>query len=115
MTKNETNQEKSTSLKSYLQELTAGGASPMPEHETWEAAMVRMAAASEPAEIDEETYFWFLEVLPPRFMAGSYFGFAEGAEPIRLFWKRNGRYYVRSLDWTQTKNLCRLANTPVYE
>ena len=35
-------------------ELTAGEATPLPENETWEAAMERMTAASEPAEIDEE-------------------------------------------------------------
>jgi hypothetical protein len=114
MTTNETTQENTMNLKSYLQELTAGEATPLPENETWEATMERMTAATEPAEIDEDTYFWFLEVLPPRFMAGSYFGFAEGAEPIRLFWKRSGRYFVRSLDWTQTKCLSRLTNSPVY-
>ena len=67
-----------------------------------------------PAEIDEETYFWFLEALPPGFMQGSCFCFAEGTEPFRLFWQRNGRYFVRSLDWHQTQSFCRLAGIPVY-
>jgi hypothetical protein len=115
MMTNETKQDNTAALKSYLQELTAGEAVPMPKNEPWEAAMERIHAATGPAEIDEETYFWFLEVLPPRFMAGSYFCFAEGMEPFRLFWKRNGRHFVRQLDWTQTKALCRLANTPVYQ
>ncbi len=114
MTTNETKQEDAASLKSYLQELTAGEATPKPENETWEAVMERITAASKPAEIDEETYFWFLEVLPPRFMNGSFFCFAEGMEPFRLFWMHGGRYFVRQLNWTQTKTFCRLANTSVY-
>ena len=113
MMTNETKQDNMTGLKSYLQELTAGEAAPMPENETWEAAMERIKAASGPAEINEKTYFWFLGVLPPRFMAGSHFCFAEGMEPFRLFWQTNDRYFARQLDWTQTKTFCRLAKTPV--
>ena len=115
MTTNETKRDNPTALQSYLQDLTAGETTPLPESETWEAAIARMTAASEPAEIDRKSYFWFLEVLPPRVMAGSCFCFAEGMEPFRLFWTRNGRYFVRSLDWKQTKTLCRLAKILVYE
>jgi len=53
--------------------------------------------------------------LPPRIMTGSCFCFAEGLEPFRLFWKSDGRYFVRQLDWTQTRTVSRLAKTPVYE
>ncbi len=52
-------------------------------------------------ECDEEMYFYWLEVLPPIFMGGQInflpgheghamhvdFGFAEGAEPITVFWR----------------------------
>jgi len=48
-------------------------------------------------------------------MAGNCFRFAEGMEPFRLFCTRNGRYFVRSLDWKQTKSPCRLAKILVYE
>jgi hypothetical protein len=30
-------------------------------------------------------------------------------EPFWLFWERDGRYFVRCLDWPQTRNFCRLA------
>ncbi len=98
----------------YLQELTAGEVAPMPESETWEATMERMAAAVAPAEINEKTYFYFIGVLPPRLMADNCFCFAEGAEPFRLFWERNGRYFVRSLDWDQTRILCRRFGAAAY-
>ena len=115
MTTNESKQDNPTSISTYIRELTAGDAMPRPENEAWEAMMTRIQFASGPAEIDEETYWWFLEVLPPRFMQGSSFCFAEGMEPFRLFWQRNGRYFVRSLDWQQTKSFCRLAGIPVYQ
>lgn len=115
MTTNETKQHNRTSLKSYLEELAAGEAVPRLENETWEAMMDRISGYRGLSEIDEEAYFWFLEVLPPRIMTGSFFCFAEGLEPFRLFWKCDGRYFVRQLDWTQTRTVCRLAKTPVCE
>ncbi|MCC7086545.1 MAG: hypothetical protein IT427_16220 [Pirellulales bacterium] len=114
MMTNETKQDNRATLKCFLQGLTAGETVPMPVNEPWEAAMERIQRATGPAEIDERIYFWFLEVLPPRFMDGNYFCFAEGMEPFRLFWKSNGQYFARQLDWRETKALCRLANTPVY-
>jgi hypothetical protein len=46
------------------------------------------------AEIDEPTFMYWLEVLPPVFMRGKvrengrvyFFGFAEGYEPVKGFW-----------------------------
>ena len=115
MTTNETKQDNTSSLKTYFRELTAGKAIPKRENEGWETIMNRIESASGPAEIDEETYWWFIEILPPRFMRENYFCFAEGMEPFRLFWQRNNRYFVRSLDWHQTRNFCRLAGIPVYQ
>jgi hypothetical protein len=45
--------------------------------------MNRIESASGPVEIDEKTYWYFLETLPPRFMRENYFCFAEGSEAIR--------------------------------
>ena len=115
MTTNETNQDKTASLSTYFRELTAGEAIPRPENEGWEAMMNRIQSASGPAEIDEKTYWYFLGVLPPRFMQENYFCFAEGSEPYRLFWERDGRYFARQLDWQQTKNFGRLASIRVYQ
>jgi len=53
--------------------------------------MARISGYRGLSEIDEEAYFWFLEVLPPRIMTGSFFCFAEGMEPFRLFWKSDGQ------------------------
>ena len=115
MTTNELKQDDTTSLEDYFLELTTGEIVPRPENETWEAAIERMKSSSGPAEIEEKTYFYFLGVLSPRYMYGSYFCFAEGMEPFQLFWERNGRYFVRTLDWHQTRIICRLADIPVYE
>jgi hypothetical protein len=115
MTTNETTLKTTASLNAYLAELTGGQPTPRPDNESWQAMLERIASASGPCEIDEETYFWFLEVLPPRFMQGSCFCFAEGIEPFRLFWRRNGRHFVRSLDWQQTRILCRLAGIRAYD
>ena len=84
MTTNETKQHNRTSLKPYLEELAAGEAVPRLENETWEAMMARISGYRGLSEIDEEAYFWFLEVLPPRIMTGSFFCFAEGMESESL-------------------------------
>ena len=115
MTTNETKQDNLTSLSTYFHELTAGQAIPRPENEAWEATMRRIESASRPAEIDAETYWWFLGALPPRFMQANYFCFAEGMEPFQLFWERDGRYFARQLNWQQTKNFCRLAGIRAYQ
>lgn len=64
------------------------------------------------AEVDEETYFFFLEVLPPHFMAGTSFGFAEGATGYTLFWRRGGSHYARQLTWDETVDLARTLGIP---
>ena len=43
--------------------------------------------------ITEEIYFWFLDLLPPRWMSGADFVFAEGGNTLRLFWQERGGYY----------------------
>ena len=97
-------------LAGCFRELSEGEAVPIPEGgETWRAMLRRTRAEGRIAEVDEETYWYFLEVLPPRYMDESFFCFAEGMEPLRLFWQRGCRYYVRRLSWKQTHNLCDLA------
>lgn len=65
------------------------------------------------AEVTEEDYFSYLEMLPPHFMDGSFFCFAEGAEPYLLFWRSGPRYYARQLTWEETKRLAELAGIPL--
>ncbi|HUU95645.1 MAG TPA: hypothetical protein VM487_07885 [Phycisphaerae bacterium] len=97
-------------LAGCFRELSEGEAVPIPEGgETWRDMFDRIDAEKRIAEVDEETYWYFLEVLPPRYMDESFFCFAEGMEPLRLFWQRGCRYYVRRLNWKQTHKLCDLA------
>ncbi|MBI1826052.1 MAG: hypothetical protein HY287_02470 [Planctomycetes bacterium] len=64
-------------------------------------------------EIDEETYWWFLEVLPPHYFDGWDFCFAEGFMPYLFFFVRRGRYYVRQLTNDETHRFCQLGNIPL--
>ena len=64
-------------------------------------------------EVDEETYFYYLEVLPPQLMLGGCFGFAEGASPYVLFWRRGGRFFVRQLTMGETADLATRAGIPL--
>ena len=82
---------------------------PRPEGEEWQALIRRLSVPGKVAVIDEETYLYFLEVLPPKFMKGDLFAFAEGAEELRLFWRRRGQFFCRQLTWDETKTFCRLA------
>ena len=63
-------------------------------------------------EIHKDTYWWFLEVLPPKYFDGSLFAFAEGMEPLRLFWVRRRRYFCRVLSWAETRVFCAFADIP---
>lgn len=75
----------------------------------WNEAIEAMNSG-EQIEVDEEFYWYFLEVLPPIFM-NKYleqfrrrvdFGFAEGYEKVKVFWKEgNGehtRYFCQKID-----------------
>ena len=82
---------------------------PRPPDEDWAALMSRIAQAGVACAIDEETYWYFLEVLPPKYQRGSLFAFAEGAEAFRIFWQTGDAYFCRQLTWDETTDFCRLA------
>ncbi len=57
-------------------------------------------------QIDEEMFYYWLEVLPPAFMQRETtlidgtrkwvaFGFAEGAERITAFWGKGGEFFAQ--------------------
>ena len=72
--------------------------------------IARISTPGKIAEIDRQTFMYFLEVLPPKFQNDGLFAFAEGAEELRLFWRDDdNRYWVRHLTWTETQTFCRLA------
>ena len=64
-------------------------------------------------EVEEETYFYYLEVLPPQFMDVRCFCFAEGAESYLLFWRRDDRYFARQLTMAETAATAKLAGIPL--
>src|SRR5438552_10877859 len=84
---------------------------PRPDNEEWKSMIGRISVPGTIAEIDEGAFWYFLEVLPPKFQRGSVFAFAEGAEPLRLFWQKSDHYFCRQLTWDETKAFCRLSGT----
>ena len=86
---------------------------PQPPGENWAAMIDRIHRTGLIHEVDEETYNWFLECLPPKWQSGGCYTFAEGAEPLKLFWRRDGRFFVRPLTDQETNEFCRLARIPV--
>lgn len=90
-------------LHDFLAGLTAGKSQPLPAGEAWAPMIERITTPGAIQEIAEETWDYFLDVLPPHWMARGAFTFAEGAEPWRLFWRRNGRFFCRQLTWDETR------------
>lgn len=86
---------------------------PRPDNEEWQGLIGRISVSGRIAEIDEETWSYFLDVLPPKFQRGNLFAFAEGAEAIRLFWQQGQRFFCRPLTWDETKQFCSLARIPL--
>lgn len=72
--------------------------------ENW-AEMINAMHSGAVIEIGEDVFYYFLEVLPPVYMARVMdiggqrrrvlFGFAEGSEPITAFWSEGLRTHQR--------------------
>ena len=82
---------------------------PRPVGEEWSALIARISKSDQIAAIDEETFWYFLEVLPPKYQRANLFAFCEGAESLRLFWQQGDAYFCRQLTWDETQEFCRLA------
>src|SRR5438876_1048900 len=97
-------------LKHFLSHLRVAERVALPPSEEWKEHVERISIPGRIAEVTEEHYDYWLEVLPPKYMSGSLFAFAEGAEALRLFWQdADGRYWMRQLTWEETTTFCRLA------
>lgn len=96
-------------LSQLLGRLTRGPASPIPADEDWPELIERITTPGVVREVVADTWEYFLDVLPPRWMGSGGFAFAEGVEPLRLFWRRAGKFYCRQLSWDETQQLLRLA------
>lgn len=97
------------SLAEFIAFLRQSEIVPRPDREEWKAMIARISVTGAVAAIDEETFFYFLEVRPPKFQQGSLFVFAEGAEPLRVFWRKGDAHFCRPLTWDETQEFCRLA------
>ncbi len=97
------------SLRAFVAALRAGPIVPRPPNEEWSAMIERTREPEHVCEINEETYDWFLECLPPKYQNGGLFAFAEGSEAIRLFWQIRDSFFCRQLTRTETVEFCRLA------
>src|SRR5579872_503612 len=95
-------------FQSFLSRLSVAEYTPRPDNEGWNAMIARISNPGTLADIDEETYDYFLNVLPPKQRLGAAYAFAEGAEPLRLFWRSGRRYLCRQLTWDETRDFCRL-------
>jgi hypothetical protein len=105
-------------LSEFLAQLKRGEPTPLPKCEEWNAMIARISVPGSIAEVTGETYDYFLEVLPPRWMGmGAGFAFGEGDEAIRIFWTANtsvGRlYFCRQLNAAENVQFCRLARIGV--
>ena len=66
-------------------------------------------------EIDETKYFEYLDLLPPRYMAGDLFAFGEGAGNFILFWMEDRRYFTHQLSVEDTETFCRLTRVALHQ
>ena len=103
-----------TTLGEFIARLKQGDPVPRPDPEGWSAMIARTTLFGRVCEVAGETYDYFLDVLPPRWMGDGGYAFGEGSDPLRLFWAANtpyGRlYFCRQLDESETRQFCRLAN-----
>src|SRR4051812_6197610 len=97
-----------SSLTAFIRYLKVGPASPLPVKEEWSDMIRRTTAPGAACQVTEETYDYFLDVLPPRWMGREGFAFGEGFDNLRLFWKEAGGMFVsRQLTAEENVTFCR--------
>jgi hypothetical protein len=112
-----------TTLREYIAQLKLAPAVSAPPSENWKEHVECISVSDRVYEVSEEDYFYWLEVLPPKWMRGSSFCFGEGYDPFRLFWVDRGgprwcpgcprhRHCCRQLTDEETDTFCRLAGIP---
>jgi hypothetical protein len=99
-----------TSLTAFLHYLKVGPAAPLPAKEGWSDLIRRTTTPGAACQVTEETYDYFLDVLPPRWMGREGFAFGEGCDHLRLFWQGpGGTFFSRQLTAEENVTFCRLA------
>jgi hypothetical protein len=101
---------KTASRTEIFNELHSGNVAFTATAETSWEDKIHMMDSRQIVEITEEDYYYWLELLPPKLMARGFFCFAEGQEPLTIFWAaaREGRkpYLCRRMTWDQTFRFC---------
>lgn len=100
-------------LGDFVAQLKQAETVPRPATEEWAALIQRISVPAVIAEIDEDTYDYFLDVLPPKYQRGGLFAFAEGAEALRLFWQHDERYFCRQLTEAETAQFCHIVRISI--
>ena len=78
----------------------------LPDDEAWGQMIERIHQTGRVHQIKEETYWYFLEVLPPKWLDRQYFAFAEGQEELSVFWQKQQRSFCRRLTPDETDRFC---------
>ena len=102
----------STLFADFMVSLTGRGneTTPLTAGEEWGKTIQRIKMPGKVHTIQEETYWYFLEVLPPIWMnQKGVFAFAEGMEPLSLFWLRKEGAFCRQLTNDETNNFCEVS------
>jgi len=101
------NAEKPTTLWAFIETLVTSDPVPVTDDPPWfEPGQV--------CQIDEKTYWHFLELLPPRWMDGNWFAFGEGSGQFRLFWQTQDGYFARELTDGETQTFCELSGVSLH-
>jgi hypothetical protein len=97
--------------KELLSKLKSGAAMAGTSGDTdWTRHVYEISVPGQVVRLTEDDWYYWLEVLPPRWVSGSHFCFAEGEEPFRLFWAtKEGQFFVRQLNAEETLEFCSLA------
>jgi hypothetical protein len=101
--------DREATLAEFVGCLKDGPRSLIPHREDWSDLIRRISTPEVVCEIDRETYDYFLDVLPPRWLNGRRFAYGEGADFLRLFWTVGGRFFSRQLTAVEHRTFCRLA------
>ena len=97
------------SFSEMMNQLTSGEPVQLPAGGLTQTELFKLMAEDHViVPVDEETWWYFLEVLPPRWMSESAFAFAEGYDCFRLFWQQSGQHFARQLTEQQTARFCQL-------
>jgi hypothetical protein len=96
----------------YANLMSTAQISRQPRYEDWDGFVERISVTGRINEISEDAYLYFLDVAPPRLFGVNRYCFAEGDEPLRLFWSTEGRYFCRQLTRQESNRLCDASGLP---